>query len=608
MTAREASSEVRLGTVIRTCLLALALALLFAPAAIAASTFDVTRFDDPAPNGCAVGDCSLREAAIAANADADPSTINLPSGDYMLTRAGTGDDGDLDLTKRTDLFAPALTGATVNANGVVTGDRAFEVSAYVVMANLTVTGGSASADGDGVRRGGGIRVNAGATLIFSGDRVTNSYANGTAGAGGGIYVAGLLNSSNALITDNRADDGFGGGVYVAAGGSARVDFTVIRANGADFGGGTAGEGTLTLTHSRLRANSALDGGGAYVFGANEVRIDNSAINGNTATLKGGAIRVRDGSVRITSSTITQNAAPDAGGISAYDDGGGSPASVVLGNSILATNVDSDHADGGIHPDCADENGAPGGGLFITEGYNILGNKVGCDFFSPVTGDQFGTSVAAVDPLLDTPLFNGGPIIDLLTQQPLANSPAIDRANPAGFSSDLHSHYCQGADSRGLRRELGGRCDIGAVERVLCAGRVVNRIAELVPGAPGSLVAASGSNGDDGILNQFANASELSGGDGNDSLCGGDTSDRLQGEDGDDTLLAREGFDTVLGAAGNDRLSGGGSEDTLNGGPGNDRLVGGESDDTLIGGPGRDVCVGGPGTDTARGCEVKRSIP
>ena len=36
-----------------------------------AETFVVTRFDDPLPDTCAVGDCSLREAAIAATAN-DP--------------------------------------------------------------------------------------------------------------------------------------------------------------------------------------------------------------------------------------------------------------------------------------------------------------------------------------------------------------------------------------------------------------------------------------------------------------------------------------------------------------------------------------------------------
>lgn len=54
-----------------------------------AETFQVTHLDDPSPDGCQPGDCSLREAMIAA-ASNDPlgpiDTINLPAGTYHLER------------------------------------------------------------------------------------------------------------------------------------------------------------------------------------------------------------------------------------------------------------------------------------------------------------------------------------------------------------------------------------------------------------------------------------------------------------------------------------------------------------------------------------------
>ena len=53
-----------------------------------AATFVVTRLDDPAPNGCQPGDCSLREAAIAADGN-DPfaarDVIQLGVGTCTLT-------------------------------------------------------------------------------------------------------------------------------------------------------------------------------------------------------------------------------------------------------------------------------------------------------------------------------------------------------------------------------------------------------------------------------------------------------------------------------------------------------------------------------------------
>lgn len=54
-----------------------------------AVTFTVTRTDDPAPNGCLPGDCSLREAMAAAAAN-DPlgatDVIEVPAGTHLLTR------------------------------------------------------------------------------------------------------------------------------------------------------------------------------------------------------------------------------------------------------------------------------------------------------------------------------------------------------------------------------------------------------------------------------------------------------------------------------------------------------------------------------------------
>ena len=53
-----------------------------------AVTFVVTRTDDPSPDGCQPGDCSLREAAIAADGNdefAARDVISLPAGAYALT-------------------------------------------------------------------------------------------------------------------------------------------------------------------------------------------------------------------------------------------------------------------------------------------------------------------------------------------------------------------------------------------------------------------------------------------------------------------------------------------------------------------------------------------
>src|SRR5262249_58323452 len=72
---------------------------------LAATTFTVTRNDDIAPRGtCAAGDCTLREAVIAANANAGADTILFAAGTnntpIQLTRSGDDNNasaGDLDI-------------------------------------------------------------------------------------------------------------------------------------------------------------------------------------------------------------------------------------------------------------------------------------------------------------------------------------------------------------------------------------------------------------------------------------------------------------------------------------------------------------------------------
>ncbi len=56
-----------------------------------AAVFEVTRLDDPAPDSCAPGDCSLREAVLSANDESGhpgPDTIVLPAGVIELSLAG----------------------------------------------------------------------------------------------------------------------------------------------------------------------------------------------------------------------------------------------------------------------------------------------------------------------------------------------------------------------------------------------------------------------------------------------------------------------------------------------------------------------------------------
>ncbi len=250
-------------------------------------------------------------------------------------------------------------------------------------------------------------------------------------------------------------------------------------------------------------------------------------------------------------TVTQNAGP-GGAISVQEDPG-DQAGATLKHTILAGNNS-----GGGPPDCSEQ---PAGQV-TSQGSNIVGNVTGCAF-PPGAGDQVGTAAAPIDPLLGGEFFYGGALQTLYTLPLRPGSPAINAGS--GEPAD-----CQGVDARGVPRKLGGRCDIGAYERVRCGGVIVNRV-----GTPGADRLAAGG---------IAPPTEA------DGFVGLKGKDLVRGDTGNDGLCGNEG---------SDKLKGAGGKDTLEGASGRDRL---------LGGPGRDKCVGGPGKDKANGCEVKRSIP
>ncbi|MEM6576564.1 MAG: hypothetical protein AAF736_19985, partial [Pseudomonadota bacterium] len=78
---------------------ALAAGLIFTTTTLGA-TFSVTRTDDPLPDGCAVADCSLREAITDANTTVASDDINVPPGTYLIDLVGndTLETGDLDIS------------------------------------------------------------------------------------------------------------------------------------------------------------------------------------------------------------------------------------------------------------------------------------------------------------------------------------------------------------------------------------------------------------------------------------------------------------------------------------------------------------------------------
>ncbi|MCP3997006.1 MAG: hypothetical protein GY722_18380, partial [bacterium] len=192
------------------------------------ATIFVDRFDD-ANGSCDPGDCSLREALLAAEVTPERDTVIVPAGRHTLSipPVSTGDPASGSLAVilfDVEIIAPD--GAIVDAQGI---DRAFlfHQSSGSRMVNLTITGGSTSWLGGGIYvegsnlelenvrivgnqayRGGGLAVELGTVKL---DHVTIS-DNQCTHSGGGVYLFGIsqtlvgrLEVRNSTISGNHAD-------------------------------------------------------------------------------------------------------------------------------------------------------------------------------------------------------------------------------------------------------------------------------------------------------------------------------------------------------------------------------------------------------------------
>ena len=384
--------------------------------AYAAGTITVNNITDSLADD---GQCSLREAVIAANTDT--ATGGCP--------AGNGADVIVfDPALSTPaVFTLTLTG--VNEDNAETGD-------LDLTGILTIQGDNANQiiiDGNGTDRIFDIRP--GATVIISGITVRNGNP-GNGSNGGGILITGgtpraKLTLTSSIVLDNTAV--IGGGIQNAGNGAtAIIQNTQITSNSAaTFGGGIANSGDLTLLNSTLAQNQARSGGGIEHSGI-ALHLTNDTISNNTASDNGGGFYNRADAI-ILNVTMSGNLAsgPDTGG-NIFNDN----ASMAIKNSILANSA-------------ADGNCFNSDGILTSQGFNLVsGNS--CGFNG--NGDIINT-----DPLLGQLQDNGG---ITFTHALAADSPAIDKGTNSG---------CPATDQRGFSRPADGdgngtmTCDIGAYE-------------------------------------------------------------------------------------------------------------------------------------------------
>lgn len=435
--------------------LPVALALGLLAKAAGAEDFQVTRSDDPVPGACAVGDCSLREAVIAANVDGG-DRILLPAGTYALTLAGAGEDlaatGDLDLLANDiELRGTGAGPADVVIDATGLGDRILEaLTGDARILNLTLRRGSAD-------QGGAVRsvreltmrrvvfdrnaaTGDGGAIHSSGDtaRVTvedATFDGNTAARGGAIWNqdASTVVVTRSTFTENVVT-GRGGAIYNQNDGAFTLHACRLAGNqAADDGGAifTQNTSSFTVVRSLLTGNRATEAGGAiFVQNDSALTIIDTTISDNTALGTGdadggGAIYANnDSALVIERSTISGNRSEgDAGGISRNNDG-----QLLLQNSTVSGNTAGRNG-GGLLFDSF------GGGAFIAvESSTVTGNTA-----AALGGGVYHEG----DPLLEAG-FLGSIVADNL-----AGGTANDCATDGAGVFTSHGFNLDGTDTCGL---------------------------------------------------------------------------------------------------------------------------------------------------------------
>ncbi len=420
-----------------------------------ADDFLVTRTDDPVPDACAVGDCSLREAVVAANVDGG-DRILLPAGTYTLSRVGAAEDlaatGDLDLIAN-DIELRGTGGGpgdvVIDATGL--GDRILDaLTGDARILNLTLRRGSADV-------GGAIRnvreltirrvvfdrnaaTGAGGAIHSSGDgaRITvedGTFDGNTAASGGAIWNqdASTVVVTRTTFTENVVT-GRGGAIYNQNEGAFTLHTSRLSDNGAGDDGGavfTQNSSSFTLVRSVVAGNQATEAGGAiFVQNDSALTIIDTTISDNTALGTGiadggGAIYANnDSAVSIERSTISGNRSEgDAGGISRNNDG-----QLLLQNATVSGNSAGGNGGGLLF----DSQG--GGGFIAVESTTVTGN---------VAAGQGGGVYHEGDPVLEAGFL--GSIIAGNTAAGTANDCATDGTGV--FTS--HGFNLDGTDTCGL---------------------------------------------------------------------------------------------------------------------------------------------------------------
>ncbi len=323
--------------------------LLFFGWEIQATSYSVTRTDDPTPDGCDPIDCSLREAVIMANANPGIDVIHLGAGSYVLSINGADEDdgyqGDLDV--KDDVRIQGVANNLTFLTNTIAASRIFDVKIGV---NVTLNDLNLS-DVNSITDGAAIKVNE-ASIALNDVIIVNNIGY----MGGGIFARfSEVEINDSLITNNLGTTK-GGGVYLFES-TMVLNNSYVLGNRSHFGGGIyaeflqshQSENVISVNDSLISNNKALDYGGGVYFSSEStsrvhVLIDNSVFWNNQAGIGGGIYQYNAVELNIIASTFYANSADVAdasshsgGAVFVHDAFESTNASLTIENSLFNEN-------------------------------------------------------------------------------------------------------------------------------------------------------------------------------------------------------------------------------------------------------------------------------
>lgn len=265
--------------------LSLAACLSLALGSAQAATFSVTRLDDPAPDGCALNGCSLREAVLAANSAIGLDVVVLATGSHVLRAQTPGGAVTVAITGDTRILGPGRDVANVQPIG--RGSLFHVANAQVSFDGVTLKNANADLDDSGTGAGGAIRAEA-AILSLANARVSGNAAS----YGGGLHLTDTaLDLSNTLIESQKAGHG-GGGIWARRSPIRLRAGTTMRWNSAGRNGGAiASDDEVTADDDCLLTGNFANRGGAI------------ADNGGPLTVRGVKTRAGNGLLVISDNHV-----------------------------------------------------------------------------------------------------------------------------------------------------------------------------------------------------------------------------------------------------------------------------------------------------------------